>query len=365
MKKCIVFFLAPLLLVGCNNDPGTSVDTGTVSVAPYIVWTDPMPDAVGPNIMSPNNVVKIRFSHLMDTRSVIHATTITPSNQTVFIDTNRAGPVEGTTFDFPLTPIPVWYAYVKDANLDSRFPALYSIYYPSFKVGQTYTISVDTSAQDIYSNHLDAKTTFSFTPEPHFRVTDTYPLRNDTAISPLYTGITVRFNATIDTSTIRPSFTISPQPQGNVYVSSGTWGFYWYIASDNMLAPETKYTATIASTAKDIDGHAMPSAYSFSFTTSPYIVTSGYPVGSGVSLNAALYINCNFLIDSTTMASAFSISPAVAGKFQYSTTSFSYIPSSPLAANTPYTVAVSTNLHAKNGTPIKNAYSFKFTTGSQ
>ena len=365
MEKYIIIYLAALLFTGCNNDPGNTVDTGTVTVAPYIIWTDPMPDAVGPNIMSPNNVVKIRFSHLMDTRSVIHATSILPTDQTVFIDTNRAGPVEGTTFDFPLTPISAWGIYVKDANLDSRFPPLYSIYYPSFKVAQAYTISIDTSAQDIYTNHLAAKTSFSFTPEPYFRVTDTYPIKNDTAISPLYASITVRFNANIDTSSIRPAFTISPQPLGNVNFYSGSWGFYWYLASDNMLAPETKYIAMIAASAKDVDGHAMPSSYSFSFTTAPYMVSSAYPTGKGVSLSAAIYVNCNFLVDSTTMALSFSINPVVAGKYQYSTSSFAFLPTSPLTPNTTYTVAVSKNLHAKNGTPIKNAYSFSFTTGSQ
>jgi hypothetical protein len=226
-------------------------------------------------------------------------------------------------------------------------------------------MSVDTSAQDIYGNHLAVKTSFSFTPEPYFRVTDTYPIKNDTAISPLYASITVRFNANVDTSTIRPAFTILPQPLGNLYVYSGSWGFYWYLGSDNMLAPEKKYTAMISASAKDVDGHAMPSSYSFSFTTAPYMVSYAYPTGNGVSLNAAIYVNCNFLVDSTTMASSFSVSPPVIGKFQYSTSSFGYLPSSPLAPNTTYTVAVSRDLHAKNGTPIKNAYSFSFTTGSQ
>ena len=363
MKKCILIYLVALFIIGCTNDPGTSVDTGTVTVAPYMIWSDPLPNAVGPNIMSPNNVVKIRFSHLMDTRSVILATSILPSDQSVFIDTNRSGPVEGTTFDFPLTPLSTWWVYVKDATLDSRFPPLYSIYYPSFRVAQSYTVSVDTTARDIYGNYLAAKTSFSFTPEPYFRVTDTYPIKNDTAISPLYAGITVRFNANIDTSTVRQSFSIVPQVSGTVYVYSGSWGFYWSIAPDNMLAPETKYTAAIAASAKDVDGHAMPSAYTFSFTTAPYKVASAYPIGSGVGLSAAIYVNCNFLVDSTTMDSSFSINPSVVGKFQYSTSSFSYLPSSQLPPNTTYTVTISTKLHAKNGIAIKKPYSFSFTTG--
>jgi hypothetical protein len=253
---------------------------------------------------------------------------------------------------------------MRDAVLDSRFPAGYQIFYPYFKVAQKYTISIAPSASDIYGDSLGGMVSFSFTPEPFFRVTGTYPLNNDTAISPIYPYITIRFNAVIDTSTARSSFTLSPQVGGNAYIYYGSWGLSWSLPSDNMLASETIYTATIATTIEDVDGHVPPSPYSFSFTTAPYVVTSAFPTGSGVSLNSSVRVYCNFFIDSASITPAFSISPAVNGNLLYYGSSFEFTPQSALAPNTTYTVTVSTALHAKNGTAVKNSYTFSFTTGS-
>ena len=368
MKKYAAVSIFIILLTGCNSDSDNVVDNGgginDISLTPAVIWTDPLPGSVGPNIMSPGNVVKIRFNKLMNTRSVIRAVSISPSNETVFIDTTRSTPVEGTTFDFPLTPTPIWLVLVKDVNLDSRFPPSYQVYYPYFKVAQQYTISVDPSALDIYGNTLASKYTFVFTPEPYLRVTDNYPLKSDTGISPAYSSISVRFNAMIDTGTVRAAFQISPSVAGEVYLYSNTWGISWSQASNSMFASETQYTATVVTTLKDVDGHLLNSPYSFSFTTAPYRVTYGYPTGTSVSLTSSIGINCNFLIDSTTMAKSFTINPTINGKFQYNTASFSFVPASNLSPNTTYTVTVSTGLHGKNGTPMKSAYSYSFTTGN-
>ena len=263
----IVVFLA-----GCDSSQGiaptSSTTTGT-GIAPTVVWTDPYPGAVGPNIMEPGNVVRIRFSTLMDTRSVIHGVTISPVNQGVFIDTSAAYPIEGTTFAFPLTPTPFWLTYVLDPVINSRFPAGYQVYNSYFKVGQAYTITIDSTAMDIYGDLFGAAAYFLFTPEPSFRVTDTYPFNNDTAVSRSNPYITVRFNSVIDTTTAKSSFTLTPPVGGNASIYYGTWGLSWSLPSGSMLASETKYTVTIGTSIKDVNGNAQPSPYSFSFTTAP------------------------------------------------------------------------------------------------
>ena len=369
MKKYAAVSVFIIVLAGCTSDSNNAVDNGgginDVSLTPAVIWTDPLPESVGPNIMSPGNVVKIRFNKLMDTRSVIRAVSITPSDESVFIDTTRAAPVEGTTFDFPLTPTPIWLVFVRDANLDSRFPPSYQVYYPYFKVGQKYSISVDPSALDVYGNTLASKYSFSFTPEPYLRVTDNYPLKNDTGVVPVYSGISLRFNSMIDTGAVRTSFLISPPVAGDFYLYSNTWGISWYQSSNNMFASETKYTVSVAATMRDVDGHLLTSPYSFSFTTAPYRVTYAYPTGTGIGLTSNINVDCDFLIDSATVVKSFAINPPVSGKFQYYTSSFSYVPDANLSPNTKYTVTISTDLHGKNGTPMKNAYSYSFTTGNQ
>jgi len=366
MRAYGFLFLLIVFLEGCGSNAGVdTTNVNSTSYAPTVVWTDPVPGAVGPNIMSPNNTVRIRFSTLMDTRSVIHAVTLSPSNESVYIDTNTATPVEGTTFAFPLTPTPVWLIGFADPTINSRFPPYYQIYYSSFIVGQAYTITIDSSAHDIYGDSFAGPASFVFTPEPYFRVTDTYPLNNDTSISPVYPYITVRFNAIIDTSSARSSLTLSPPVGGSAAIYYyGSWGLSWSLPSGAMLASETMYTVTIGTTIKDINRHVLPSPYSFSFSTAPYIVSASYPSGSGVSISSNLSMYCNFLIDPASLASAFSISPSVNGSLQANSSTITFTPQSSLAPNTTYTVTVSTALRGANGTAVKYPYTYSFTTGS-
>lgn len=369
MMKPLLVFLFSLFFVGCTTDSSGPISDGTgindPSVAPAVYWTDPLDGAVGPNIMSPGNVVIIRFTKVMNTRSVIRAVSISPSNQSVYIDTNRASPVDGLAFDFPLTPTPYWLIYTRDPLLDQRYPPAYQIYYPSFKVGQVYTVTVAASAQDFFGNAMGSPQSFSFTPEPYFRVTNTYPQNNDTMISPLSTSLNIRFNAVIDTSSAGSSLTVAPQVSGTASVYYGDWGFSWSSPANTMMASETKYTATIAATVKDTMGHSLLSPYSFSFTTAPYSVTYGYPSGTGASVGSDISIECNFLIDSATVVPAFTTNPTVSGTFQCNTSSFVFRPSSLLTPNKSYTVSVSTALHALGGIPMKTPYTLSFTTGSQ
>ena len=366
MRTYGFFFLIIVFLAGCdsNNGVDTTGTSAASTLAPTVVWTDPYPGAVGPNIMAPNNIVRIRFSTLMDTRSVIHGVTLSPVNQSVYIDTTTAYPVEGTTFAFPLTPTPVWLVYLADPVINSRFPANYPLYNSDFKVGQAYTITIDSSVHDIYGDYFGPAASFFFTPEPYFRVTDTYPLNNDTAVSPTYPYITIRFNSVIDTLTARSSFTISPSVVGSASIYYGSWGLSWSLPSTAMLASATMYTVTISTSIKDVNGNVPPSPYSISFTTASYAVTGSYPSGNGVSLNSSVDIYCNFLIDPTSMASAFSISPSVSGTLQNNGSSFTFTPQSSLAPNTTYTVTVSTALHGNNGTAVAHPYTFSFSTGS-
>ncbi len=365
MRTYGFFFLITLFVAGCDSSQG--VDTGTTTATTSlvsVVWTDPYPGAVGPNIMEPDNIVRIRFNTLMDTRSVIHGVTLSPVGQGVYIDTTTAYPIEGTTFAFPLTPTPAWLVYVEDPVINSHFPAGYQLYVSYFKVGQVYTITIDSSAHDIYGDYFGAAASFSFTPEPYFRVADTYPMNNDTAISPIYPSITIRFNSAVDTTTARSAFSVSPSVAGSASIYYGPWGLSWSLPSTSMLASATMYTVTIATSIKDVYGNVQPSPYSFSFTTAAFAVTSSSPVGSGVSTTSDVYVNCNFLIDPATLASAFSISPSISGTLQNNGSSFTFTPASSLAPNTTYTVTISTSLHANNGTPVTSPYSFSFTTGS-
>ena len=256
-----------VFLAGCSSNNGVDTTGLTTSAsAPTIVWTDPLPNAVGPNIMSSDNAVRIQFSAVMDTRSVTHGVAILPAGQSVYIDSNKATPVDGYTFTFPLTPTPGWSAYFSDPVINSRFPPGRQLLYTYYKVAQAYTVTIDSAIHDIYGDYLGQTLAFKFTPEPYFRVTDTYPLNNDTAVSRSNLYITIRFNSLIDSTSARSSLTISPSVSGaNIYC--GSWGLSWSLPSGSTLAADTKYTVTISASIKDVNGNVPPSPYSFSFTT--------------------------------------------------------------------------------------------------
>ena len=66
---------------------------------------------------------------------------------------------------------------------------------------------------------------------------------------------------------------------------------------------------------------------------------------------------------SSMMASAFTFSPAIAGTLSYTGNTATFTPSSPLAANTPYTITVTTAVEDRAGNNLAAPYTWSFTTG--
>jgi len=267
MRSYCFCLLMVAFLAGCDSNNGiVTTPPGQSNNPPSVMWTDPLPNAIGPNIMPSDNAVRITFSAFMDTRSVTTGVTISPANLSVYIDSNKATPVDGYTFTLPLTPTPAWSARFSDLVINSRFPQGYPILYSYYKVGQLYTVTVDSAVHDIYGDYFGTSGSFSFTPEPNFRVTDTYPRNNDTAVSRSNQYISIRFNSLIDSTSAQSSFTLSPPVAGaNFYY--GSWGLSWSLPSGSILAPQTKYTVTIGASIKDVYGNKPTAMYSFSFTT--------------------------------------------------------------------------------------------------
>jgi hypothetical protein len=71
-------------------------------------------------------------------------------------------------------------------------------------------------------------------------------------------------------------------------------------------------------------------------------------------------------VDTSTVRPAFSISPPVAGTFIMADNSpfFAFRPDSVMAANTAYTVTLSTSLKSKTGVPIHAPYLLYYSTGN-
>ena len=80
------WLLIIVFLAGCSSNNGIPNNGLTTSASALtVVWTDPLPNAVGPNIMPSDNAVRIQFNAVMDTRSVTTGVTLSPAGQ-VYID---------------------------------------------------------------------------------------------------------------------------------------------------------------------------------------------------------------------------------------------------------------------------------------
>ena len=205
-------------------------------------------------------------------------------------------------------------------------------------------------------------------------VASTNPLNAATHV-PLNQIITATFNEKMDPATItQASFTL----QGETNVS----GTLTYDATNAMisfvpstpLAPSTTYTGTVKSSIKDLNGNALQTNYSWTFSTgavlSPTVVSTD-PANNaiGVFLNQVVSATFSEPMDPLTITQAtFTIkqgTTSVAGIISYSGITATFNPpSGALKSNTIYTCTISTGAKNIAGTPLENDYVWTFTTGS-
>ena len=126
-----------------------------------------------------------------------------------------------------------------------------------------YTVTVETTAQDIEGYHLPQQFSSSFSTVP-FRIASTYPTNGSTNVS-LNIPIVVSCTVPIDTGTVRTSFRIDPGIGGNFSLTDGSRDFSFSVISN--FAPMTMYTVTVDATLRSKNGTMLASPYVVTFTT--------------------------------------------------------------------------------------------------
>ncbi len=203
-------------------------------------------------------------------------------------------------------------------------------------------------------------------------ISSTDPANNETDVS-LTKIITANFSVAMDPSSITASnFTVK---EGNTAViglvaSNGSSSTF---KPNYSLKPNTTYTATISSAAKDLHGTRLQSDYVWTFSTggtiSPTIVSTD-PVNNavGVLLNKVVTANFNMPLDPSSLNSSTIImkqgAATVTGTISSNGTSISFIPSTSLTANTLYTVTLTKGIRNMLGASLANDYTWSFTTVS-
>ena len=314
--------------------------------------------------------VSILFTKPMDRESVEKAFSIEPPVEGIFNWGNYTqAPVEGLFADRNgYSSGATITTYSKVTSMTYAFAKKDS--YPD----KEYIVKIDKTAKDTAGNYLRFPFQFSFKTVQSYSTQNgiiTDPVHGDINVSLLnynYSGITVTFPRRMDKSSVELSTQVTPQmntiflwPDENIL----------RIYTGGPLLSDTTITVSIDKSAKDKDGTALGQDFSFSFKTAALGVSSTTPSNGQLFITPTSSININFnnYVTLTSAKSAISITPAAGGSFSYGGYSsyeqmdqIVFIPSTPLKANTKYTVTIAPTITDMYGNYMKSSYSFSFVT---
>jgi Bacterial Ig-like domain len=362
VNQIIVFAFASVFIVGCskdNNNPAAS-DQGSLtdsSVQPQLISTTPADNSIGPfNLFQPGNGSQkpyfvLQFNKLMDPSSI------------------KPGSITCTGFDRPVQVdvFSSYYIYLDKTQYFSEtlelniVDSLTSSAVP-YEIGKKYTVTIHPGLVDINGNKTTESYSFSFIPEPYFRVTEINPANGTTEVNPLYQSINIFFNTSISSNIV-----------ANIHLSpavNGQWAFYdynpseVYFSSANPLPFSTQFSITIDQTAQDAKGNKLQNPFEASFTTAEFKVLTSTPApgDTGVALYGDISFQMSGNLDTSSIRSAYSISPALNCNLYSGGNYFEFISQNGFAPTTTYTVTLSTSLRASDGTHLASPYIFTFKT---
>ena len=229
--------------------------------------------------------------------------------------------------------------------------------------GTNYSVSVASGAHDKNGNTMPDGFGSSFTTQ-NFLVNFTRPSNGDTSVSP-FASVQVFFDADVDTGSVRSAFSINPGLEGlfGLEGQSNSFSFSPILT----FVPGTKYTLTIGSTLLSKGGAPLASPYSFSFTIASFKILWTNPLDGSthVSRSQGMDVYTNDVIDTSSIQSAFSVSPSISGTFHLSVPAshFYFRPDSLLQPSTVYTVTILSSLRSESGSTLSSPYRFSFATG--
>lgn len=190
----------------------------------------------------------------------------------------------------------------------------------------------------------------------------------DTLNTPLFRGLSVYFSYPVDATTLSAAIHVTPAVPGGLDLSATTGSRYISVMPHSEYAPDTRYVVRIDTTIRSVGGFNLSEEFTFGFKTAMFTVTSNYPrdLDYGISTYSTIYVTSSGLLDSSTIRSAFTITPPTAGVFQIDLRSnyFYFRPSTQWLANTTYAVTVGTSLRSVSGYQPLEPYTFSFTTGN-
>lgn len=250
-----------------------------------------------------------------------------------------------------------------------------------------YTATITTGATDALGTALAANFVWSFTTGDLPTVISTNPLNGAINI-PINRKITATFSEAMNPATVTASgvFSLTVATGGAVVPGTAT-----YVPANNTvifspaanLLPNTQYTATISTAAKNAAGNGLAANYVFGFSTGATADLTAPTIISTVPASAAVNVPTNQTITATfskpmdpstiTAAGTFTVAvagvggAAVAGTVSYAGTTATFKPTANLAASTQFTAKITTAAKDLSGNALAAGAAsnpWNFTTGT-
>ena len=313
--------------------------------------------------------ISILFTNDMDRESVEQAFSTDP-------------PTEGIFYwgRYTTAPGPIYYTDERTGAFDesatiTTFSKISSVTYQIAQkdafVDTTYKVTLGNDAHDTSGVHLRFPLEFSFSTVQSavsYSGILTSPFHGDIDVEPLKSSMTLTFPRRMDTFTTEAALTVVPQHD---YVTLWPLKNELKIYTGGPFYADTTYQITIAASAEDLDGIPLGEDFTFSFETAPVSITSTDPRNAEVyvGLDDEITFWFNTYILKSSIESAFSIDPLIAGSFRWGTQYSSDIKnavtfnhSAYFSANTKYTVTVGKGTRDLYGKSIGEPYEFSFVT---
>ncbi|WAC03107.1 Ig-like domain-containing protein [Lacinutrix neustonica] len=239
-------------------------------------------------------------------------------------------------------------------------------------INTTYVGTVKTVVKDIDGNALQEDYVFTFstgsTVTPVVASTDPLDLATNVFLNKT---VAANFNMLMNHTSINTNTFLLRQGTTDV---AGEVAYINQVACfnpTNNLLDNTEYTATITTGARNVQGTALVSDYTWTFTTGtvagPTVISTD-PINnaSGVALNKVITAEFSEPMDNTTINStSFTLkngSTVITGTLSYYGTTLTFIPASPLLEATTYTGTITTDAENTSGVALVNNYVWNFNT---
>ncbi len=331
----LIMILLAFIVSGCKK---VVEETGKVGICPTVVSTDPAAGAL--NVVT-NKKVSIVFNEAMDPNS---------------INTSTIQLKQGSNFVLGTV----------------GYSGVTAVFTPSAPLlaNTVYTGTITIGVKDPAKNAMIADYVWTFNTGNTPVVVSTDPANGASEVS-LSKAISATFSTQMDATTmVAANYFVR---QGNILVPGAITysGSTVVFTPTSPLTPNTVYTGTVTTGAKDIAGNAMAANFIWSFSTGgiPVVVSTDPADGSlNVVLNKVISATFNKNMNNSTInLLTYTLKQGtnnIPGTYSFNGRTASLTPLGMLTANTVYTVTITTGAKDSAGNSIAANYIWNFTTGS-